>query len=76
MQILEHIFLKKTYCKRILQLSGHGLKVIFSYHRNYTLWEEPECLREPELQHMFTQRKTIKELKFIGHIPDTLTIVE
>ena len=44
-------FEKDILQKNIAKLRSRGKSHLF-YHCNYILWEEPECLREPELHHM------------------------
>ena len=75
MSFSEKDILRKNIAKIRSRIKGHLV-----YHRNYTLWEEPKCLREPDLQHMkkhhVHSKKNYQRLKVIGLIPDTLTIVE
>ena len=66
----EKDILQKNIAKIRWRVKGH-----LFYHRNYTLWEEPEYLRESELQHMkknhVHSKKNYQRMKVIGHIHDT-----
>ena len=75
MCFFEKDILQKNIAKIRSRIKSH-----LFYHCNYTLLEEAECFREPQLEHMkenhVHSKKSYQKMKVIGHIPDTLTIVE